>query len=152
MTKKIKITKKREPEMTETSTDQSSGKILDLSDLRVGGSGPLDPGVYDGIIREVSLEKMEDKFSEDAELRDVVVFEIEAWNENERTVNTKFFANLSLHNSSNFVRALDALEVDYATIDNLNLATFENMPVKVRLDINKNKPEYNKVLEVWKDE
>jgi len=145
-------TKKKEPEI-EPSTGNSggNGNILDLSDLRVGGSGPLDPGVYDGIIRQVKVEKMEDKFSEDAELRDVVVFEIEAWND-ERTFNTKYFTNLSLHTSSKFVLALEALGVDYLTIDTLDLGEFENMPVKVRLGINQNKPEYNKVLEIWKDE
>lgn len=133
-----------------TATNGSGGNTYDLSSLRVSGSsGPLKPGVYEGIIREVNVKKMEDHYSEDDELKDVFVFDLELWNDDGKEVYPKFFANASLHQKSKLVKTLENLEVDYLT-DKLDLSIFSNMSIKARVRINQSKPGYNKVIEIWK--
>jgi len=133
-----------------SATNGSEENTYDLSSLRVSGNGgPLKPGVYEGIIREVNVEKMEDHYSEDDELKDVFVFDLELWNDNGKQVYPKFFANASLHPKSKLVKTFENLEVEYL-MNKLNLSIFNNMSIKARLKINQTKPGYNKVIEIWK--
>lgn len=146
-----------EEQQTKTKPEPKSagggGNTYDLSSLRTGGSsGPLKPGVYDGIIREVRIEKMEDNYSKGNELREVFVFDLEVWDQNSNTSYPKYFANASLNSKSKLVDTFEALEVDYTNSDQLGLDMFKDMPIKARLDEHPSKLQYNKVDRIWLDE
>lgn len=108
----------------------------------------FEPDFYNGLIREVTVEKYEDQYSPDNELRDVVVFDIEIWNEEDRNKDLKFYCNYSFHTKSKLFLNLNNLDFLPEPGEELKLSDLENLQIKARVSI-KNDGEFNRIDEIY---